>query len=360
MNARIFCGLLLVIGCNEAQKEPLPSSNAGSNQAPAVEIVGVTYQPLDTVLHLDGELSAYESVELRARANGYLARVLVDRGSRVKQGQLLATIVAPELNAQRAEAESKLEGDRGTYQRLLAAAKTPGAVADDELERASATMKADRARVDSLKAMEQYLAVTAPFEGVITERNVHPGALVGPQAGTNQPPMLKLEQVQKLRLTVPVPESLAGAIAPGAPATFSVRAFPGQKFSGVTSRIARSIDAKTRAMSVELDVDNENGALAPGMFADVSWPVKRAAPSLFVPQSAFVQSTEKTFVVRVKDGTLEQVPVQRGVLQGDLLEIFGPLQQGDQVARRASEDLRTGVKVAVRAPAPTPSASAAQ
>jgi len=358
MRQLIFAGILLAFGCNEAQKEPPPSPGAGHNQAPAVELVGVTSKPLDTVLHLDGELSAYETVELRARANGYLASVLVDRGSNVKQGQLLATIVAPELNAQRAEAQSKLDGDQGTYQRLQAAAKTPGAVAGDELERAAATTRADQARVDALKAMEQYLAVIAPFEGVITERNVHPGALVGPQAGTNQPPMLKLEQVRRLRLTVPVPESLAGAIAPGATASFSVRAYPGQKFSGVTSRISHSIDTQTRAMSVELDVDNPNGTLAPGMFADVSWPVKRDAPSLFVPQSAVGQSTEKTFIVRIKDGVAEQIPVQRGIAQGDLLEIFGPLQATDQVARRASEDLRTGTRVTVRSPTPAPAASA--
>jgi RND family efflux transporter MFP subunit len=285
--------------------------------------------------------------------------VLVDRGSKVKQGQLLAKIVAPELNAQHAEAQSKLEGDRGTFQKLQAASQTPGAVAGDELERASATVQSDQARVDAIKAMEQYLTVTAPFDGMVTERNVHPGALVGPQAGTNQPPMLKIEQVQKLRLTVPVPESLAGAIAQGAPANFTVRAFPGAKFTGITSRISHSVDVQTRAMSVELDVDNKDGRLAPGMFADVSWPVKRDAPSIFVPPSAVGQSTEKTFVVRIKDGTAEQVAVQRGATQGELQEVFGQLQEGDQVAKRASEDLRSGTKVTLRAAAPAPSGSAA-
>jgi RND family efflux transporter MFP subunit len=332
-----------------------PVSSAGP--VPTIEVVQVVSKPLDTVTHLEGELAPYESVALHARANGYVSRVPVDRGSRVKTGSLLVAIVAPELGAQRAEAQAKLLGDKSTLDRLKAAAQTPGAVAGHEIELAEATVAADRSRLDSLWAIEQYLVVNAPFDGVITERNVHPGALVGPQTGANAPPMLRIEQVHKLRLTVPVPEALVGAIADGATASFTVRAFPGVKFTGVTSRVAHTLDVKTRSMPVELDVDNADGRLAPGMFADVSWPVKRPAPSLFVPPGAVGQSTERTFVARVQDGVVEQVLVQRGAVQGNLVEVFGGLSAGDTVARRASEDLKGGTRVETRAPAPAPSAS---
>jgi RND family efflux transporter MFP subunit len=317
----------------------------------SVEVTKVISKPLDTSAHLEGELSPYESVAIYARVSGFVADVRVDRGSRVKKGDLLATIVAPELRAQRAEAQAKLLGDRATFDRLKAAAQTPGAVAENEVQTAQATVQADEARLDSLRAVEQYLTVTAPFDGVITSRDVHPGALVGPQGAGSSTPMLTLEQVHRLRLTVPVPESLAGAIAAGAPATFTVRAYPGVKFAGKVARIAQSVDAKTRSMAVELDIDNADGRLAPGMFAEVSWPVKRTVPSLFVPPAALVQSTEKTFVARIRDGVVEQVPVQRGVVQGDLVEVFGALQEGDAVARRGSEELRPGTHVEVRAPA---------
>jgi RND family efflux transporter MFP subunit len=162
--------------------------------------------------------------------------------------------------------------------------------------------------------------------------------------------MLKLEQVHRLRLTVPVPESLTGAIAAGEPANFTVRAYPGVKFTGTVARIAQSIETKTRSMAVELDIGNADGRLAPGMFAEVVWPVKRTTPSLFVPPAALVQSTEKTFVARIHDGVVEQVPVQRGVQQGDLVEVFGPVQEGDVIARRGSEELRSGTHVEVRTP----------
>jgi len=347
--------VLFATACNGARTEPSPGaapSGSAAAAVPTVEVVPVASKPLDTTTQLEGELTPYERVAIFARANGFVSRVLVDRGTHVKQGQLLLTVVAPELGAQRAEAQAKLQGDKTTFDRLKAASQTPGAVAGHEVEVAESAMQADQARLDALRAMEQYLAITAPFDGTVTERGVHPGALVGPQGGNAAAPLLRIEQVHKLRLTVSVPESLVGGIAEGVTATFSVRSFPGVKFTGITKRVAGSIDAKTRSMPVELDVDNADGRLAPGMFAAVVWPVKRAAPSIFVPPSAIVQSTERTFVARVKDGTVEQVPVQRGINQGDLVEVFGAVQAGDVVAKRGSEDLRNGLHVEVRSPKP--------
>jgi RND family efflux transporter MFP subunit len=358
----LVCATLMafaVPACNVARSDTSSSSAPSASASPAVpvvEVVQVVAKPLDTTTHLEGELTPYENVALYARASGFVSRVPVDRGSRVKKGDLLVSVVAPELGAQRAEAQAKLEGDRLTYERLKAAAQTPGAVAEHEVELARARVDADQAQLDSLRSVEQYLTVTAPFEGVITERNVHPGALVGPQGAGGSTPMLRLQQVSVLRLTVPVPESLAGAIAEGATVPFTVRAFPGVTFNGVTRRVSHSVDTATRSMPVELDVDNADGRLAPGMFADVLWPVKRSVPSLFVPPGAIVQSTERTFVARIRDGVIEQVPVQRGSTQGDLVEVFGALQQGDTVARRGSEDMRNGAHVEVKAAAPAASA----
>ena len=339
--------------CNSGRGDGSTSSapSAGAAAAtPTVDVVPVVSKALDTTTQLEGELEPYERVAIFARASGFVSKVLVDRGSHVKQGQLLVTIVAPELGAQRAEAQAKLQGDKSTFDRLKAASQTPGAVAGHELEVAEATMQADQARLEALRAMEQYLAITAPFEGTVVERGVHPGALVGPQVGGAATPLLRIEQNYRLRLIVSVPESLVGGIAEGVTATFSVRSFPGVKLTGVTKRVSGSIDTRTRSMPVELDVDNADGRLAPGMFAIVVWPVKRAAPSIFVPPSSIVQSTERTFVARVKDGIVEQVPVQRGVAQGDLIEVIGALRADDMIARRGSEDLRNGLHVETRAP----------
>jgi RND family efflux transporter MFP subunit len=339
--------LLLSLLCcaGEGDKKGPPD---GSVAAPTVEVVEVVSRPLDTTTHLEGELTAFESVALYARTPGFVSAVPVDRGTRVKKGQLLVHIVAPEVGAQRAEAQAKLLADQSTAQRLESAAKTPGAVSQNELELAQAALHADEARVASISALEQYLTVTAPFDGIITERNVHPGALVGPQGAGSTTPMLKLEEVSKLRLTVPVPESLAGAIAEGTPAPFFVRAYPGTAFTGTVARVARSVDARTRSMPVELDVDNSDGRLAPGMFADVKWRIKRDAPSLFVPVSAVVTTTERTFVVKISDGVAHPVTVSRGTAVGDQLEVFGALSAGETVAVRGSEELREGTRVVAR------------
>jgi RND family efflux transporter MFP subunit len=340
--------LLALAACGRATStQPEPAATAPAATA-ELEVVRVVAKKLDTKAHLEGELTPYEAVAIHARANAFVTSVPVDRGSRVKKGQLLASLTAPELSAQRAEAEARVQADRSTFERLRAASKTEGAVAGHDVELAEASLHADQARVETLRTMEQYLTVSAPFDGVVTERDVHPGALVGPQAGMATP-MFRLEQVDTLRLTVPVPESLVSVIDEGALATFSVRAFPEERFSGTTRRISRSVDPRTRAMMVELDVANADGRLAPGMFADIEWPVRRSRATLFVPPGAVVQSTEKTFVARIVDGVVEQVAVQRGTAMGDLIEVFGALAEGDQVARRGSEELRTGVRVRVRA-----------
>jgi RND family efflux transporter MFP subunit len=352
MRTALVAITLALAACDHAQEPTPPAANAQESTTPTVEVVPVTSGKLDTTARLPGELAPYEMVALYPRVNGFVEEISVDRGSVVRRGQLLARLSAPELASQRAEAQSKLSAAQSTYERTKAAADTPGAVAKHDLEVAEAAVKADEARVQSLKTLEGYLYVRAPFDGVITERNVHPGALVGPPAGANEKPMLRLESVGHLRLTVAVPETDVGAIAEGAKAEFVVRTWPGQKFSGVIKRVAHAIDTKTRTMPVELDVDNSNGKLAAGMFAEVFWPIRRDTPSLFVPPSAIVQTTEKTYVDRVRDGVVEQVSVQRGTALKDRVEVVGPLEAGDIVLRRGSEELKDGTKVKTKAYAP--------
>jgi RND family efflux transporter MFP subunit len=339
--------LVLIVALASCQRSlASPATAAAAAEVVAtVEVVQVTADKLDTTARLPGELTAYETVALYPRVNGFVERIDVDRGSTVKRGQLLARLSAPELASQRAEAQSHLSAARSTFERTRAASETPGAVAKHDLEVAEATVRAEEARVRSLETLEGYLSVRAPFDGVITERNVDLGALVGPPAGANATPMLRMESVGHLRLTVAVPETDVGAIAGDTKAEFVVRTWPGQRFSGVIKRVAHAIDTKTRTMPVELDVENVNNKLAPGMFAEVFWPIRRDAPSLFVPSSAIVQTTETTYVDRVRGGAIEQVAVQRGTALKDRVEVFGPLQAGDLVLSRGSEELKDGTKV---------------
>lgn len=342
--------LVTPLACAPAPPSPAHDGARGASlpAVSTVEVVAVARRPLATTTHLQGELAPYESVSVYARANGFVASVAVDRGAAVREGQLLARLVAPEMAAQRAEVEARLQGEQSTLERLRAAARTEGAVTAHEVDLAEAAVHGDCARVRALRDVEGYLTVRAPFAAVVTERNVHPGALVGPAMGAATPPMFKLEQIARLRLNVAVPEQLAGEVAEGAAARFTVRAWPLMPFEGVIQRLSRTVDRRTRTMTIELDVDNAAGRLAPGMYADVVWPVRREAPTAFVPPSAVVQTTERTFVVRVRDGVVEQVLAQRGMTVGDQVEVFGELAQGDLVARRGSDELLPGTHVHTR------------
>ncbi|MBI3665373.1 MAG: efflux RND transporter periplasmic adaptor subunit [Acidobacteria bacterium] len=344
---------------------------------PAVDVVEVVSKRPERTIRLPGEFMPYLSVAVYPKVTGFLETVMVDRGSIVKKDQILARLVAPELKAQlaeaqskrqaveaqRVEAEAKLLAEQSTYERLKAAAATPGVVAGNDLVLAEKAVEAARARVRSVESstkaaqdaaqaieeIERYLEVTAPFDGVITERKVHPGALVGPAGGPGAAmPMFHLEQISRLRLVVAVPEVDLAGIATGARVSFTAPAYPAETFYGTIARPARSVDVKTRSMPVELDVQNADGRLAPGMFPEVAWPVRRSRPSLYVPPSAVVVTTERTFLIRVSQGKAEWVNVARGAPAGDLIEVFGALAAGDRIVRRGSDELRAGTPVAAK------------
>jgi RND family efflux transporter MFP subunit len=343
----------------------------GQNGAPAVETAKVVARLLDKTVTIPADLTAYQGVNIHAKVTSFVEDMRVDRGSWVKQEQTLATLSAPELQAQtlkaeaelqsararQAEAEARTVSARSTFERLKAAAQTPGVVAGNDVEIAEKTLEAAQAQgeamtssvaaaaaaIKALKDLESYLVLRAPFDGVITERHVHPGSLVGP-SGTA---VVRIEQISRLRLTVPVPEIYVAGITKGTRVTFSVSAYPGQTFEGVIARPAHSLDIKTRSMLVELDVTNSKQVLAPGMFAEVQWPVSRAQASLFVPTTSVVRTSERQFVVRLRNGAAEWVDVRRGQVNGNLIEVFGDLREGDVVARRGTDEIRPGARVAV-------------
>ena len=342
--------------------------------AQTVDVVKVVSKKVERKIELPGEFLPYQSVVVRAKVTGFVNKVNVDRGSIVKEGQLLAILEAPELTAQRleaeakvqsiesqrAEAEAKVVSAESTYQKLKGASATPGVVSGNDLvivqkavDAAQAqahafeeSARAARSSVQALKDMEGYLKVTAPFHGIITERNVHPGALVGP--GASSPAMFQLEQNLRLRLVVAVPEVDVSGIERGARVSFTVPAYPGESFTAPIARVAHSMDIKTRSMAVELDLNNSSGRLAPGMYPNVLWPVRQAKAALLVPDSSIVTTTERTFVIRVHDGIAEWVNVSRGPAAGDLVEINGPLREGDLVVERASDELRAGTRVNIQ------------
>ena len=373
----IAINIVAMVSCGGTDRATGGAPAAAASGSVAVDIVRVVRQPLDVQLSLPGELTAYQSVAIFSRVSGFVKTVSVDRGSSVQAGDLLATLEAPELVAQRSEAQSKLQGaeaqlsaarakadaDRSTFDRLKAASAIPGVVAGNDVVIAEKAADASRSQVaaaeggveaarqalNALRDMEGYLRVSAPFAGVVTERNVHPGALVGPStSGGGAVPLVRLVDTHRLRLVVPVPEAYAAELQTGVQIPFSVAAYPGQSFTGSVARIARAVDVSTRTMAVELDVTNADGRLAPGTFCQVAWPVRRPSPSLFVPSASVAATTDRTFVIRIRAGKTEWVDVKTGLTSGPLVEVFGDLQAGDEVASRGTDELRPGTSVRPR------------
>ena len=134
---------------------------------------------------------------------------------------------------------------------------------------------------------------------------------------------------------------------------FTVAAYPGQTWSGTIARIAHAVDVSTRTMAVELDVSNADGRLAPGTFCQVQWPLRRTAPSLFVPTGSVASTTDRTFVIRIRDGKTEWVNVKTGLTSGPRVEVFGDLKSGDEVAGRGTDELRPDTAVRARETKPT-------
>lgn len=336
-------------------------------RAQKIEFTSVVSKPVSRSIDLPAEVEPFLSVSLHARVQGYVEKINVDRGSVVKQGDVLVELSAPEMASHIAEAEARIqaiESDRlqaeaqlaalrSTYEKTQKAAETPGAVAGNELVQMQQQIAAQQALIQSkrqsaqaveadvraLKEMQSYLRIVAPFDGVITERLVHPGALVGPAADA---PLVVLEQISKLRVVVAVPEEDYGSVVQGSKVAFHIPAFPERIYSGTVARSAHALDPKTRTLPVELDVTNTDGSLAPGMYPTVTWPVRRARPAIMVPVSSIVTTTERTFVIRNHDGHAEWVDVKKGHVEGPLMEVMGPLQVGDKIVTRATDEIREG------------------
>ncbi|MBI2275583.1 MAG: efflux RND transporter periplasmic adaptor subunit [Bacteroidetes bacterium] len=341
----------ILLGCAEKKKET--TAKAAEKIAPAAyETAVVETGGVATLIKLPAQLAAWQEVSIFPKVNGYVKTVSVDVGSLVGAGQNLMSLEAPELEQAATQAKEKYARtkadyaiDREHYQRLLEAAKTAGAVSTLDISTYKAKMEADSAVSNAEKAnwqMQQtmlgYLRVTAPFAGVITERNVHPGALVS-TAGKEKP-MLELKQVNHLRLQVDVPEAVAAAIQKQDTVYFYVSALQGEQLSGFISRRSKNINAQYRSERMEIDVPNPKGKLAPGMYADVVLHSKGNAAALLVPATAVVTSTERKYVLVIRDGKISKVDVSTGNQTASKTEIFGNLKAGEKVVLKATDEIR--------------------
>lgn len=373
--SNIFKNTLFISGCflisfqlvsckSKEEKEEKKVEEAKKEQAKTKapeEVFLLQKGTLTTDLQLPGELVSYQKTDIYAKVNSFVQKVSVDVGSQVRKGQLLAVMVAPEISSQISAAYSRWKSQQATfaaskafYNRLLETSKTPGTVAGNDLEQAEARSNSDYAQLtaakafyDEMKVTQSYLTITAPFDGVITARNINPGAYVGPSGSGDALPMLTLQQQDHMRLVIFIPEGNTSLIHVGDTLQFTTSSMPGQVFSGKIARRAGALDQKLRTERVEMDVypKGNNKALLPGMTVEVNMPLPTNNASFIVPKTAVVNSDAGIYLVQVKGGTFHYQNVTLGKSDDKRIQVFGSLNVSDTIVLNSSEEQREGENV---------------
>ncbi len=333
---------------------------------PTVAVVYPLAEKPDEDLVLPGSLLAYVESPIYARTNGYLVRWYKDIGSRITKGELLAKIDTPEV-------DQELDQTRATRQQILAQMDLAKISADrwenlrktdsvsaqeaDQYEsgykQSQANLAAADANVRRLEQLEGFKNVYAPFSGVLTRRNVDPGALINAGAGATGRELFDLAQIDPLRVYTSVPQAYAPFIKVGAKTAVTLQEFPGQKFFGKVVRTAEAIDPATRTLLTEVDVPNKDGRLLPGSLGEVHFSVGSGVSKVTVPVNAMLFRSEGPRVAVIgPDGKVQLRPINIGRDYGTTLEILGGISPTDRIVINPPDSLEQGQPVNVAQPPP--------
>jgi membrane fusion protein, multidrug efflux system len=331
---------------------------------PTVAVVQPKSESGNDELVLPGNLLAFEESPIFARTNGYLLRWYKDIGSHVQKGELLAAIDTPEVDQELSQARA----GREQIKAALALAKISAdrwvnlrksdSVSQQETDQqtsgyqqAQANLAASDANVRRLEELESFKNVYAPFTGVLTRRNVDPGALINSGAGAAGRELFDIARVDPLRVYVSVPQAYAPAMKVGVKAAVTLQEFPGQKFIGTIARTADSIDPATRTLNTEVDVPNKDGQLLPGSFGQVHFATGTTVPRITIPVNTMLFRAQGAQVAVVgDDGKVHLRSINIGRDFGATLEILSGLDVSDQIVINPSDSLEDGQQVHVAKP----------
>ncbi len=365
--ALLLAGLITLITHSRASKALAKETQQSA--VPYVAVVHPTLEKPDEDLVLPASLQAWKESPIYARTNGYLVQWYKDIGSRVKRGELLAKIDTPEVDQELSQARAareqivaqlnlaKISADR--YQALRKSDSVSQQEADQQVsgyQQSVANLAAADANVKRLEQLESFKNVYAPFSGVLTRRNVDPGALINAGAGGRE--LFDISEVDPIRVFVNVPQSYAAQVKTGTPAWIELQEFPGQKFQGKVARTADALDPATRTLTAEVDVPNKDGRLLPGSYGQVHFAItNKEVVKLTVPVNAMLFRAEGPRVAVVGDGGKVQLrTINIGRDYGSTLEILGGIQPNESVIINPSDSVEDGqeVRIAQSQPAGAP------
>ncbi|HVN28549.1 MAG TPA: efflux RND transporter periplasmic adaptor subunit [Candidatus Binataceae bacterium] len=312
-------------------------------QGQRVLVTHVVHAPKSRALKIPASIHGFIETPVYAKVPGYLKTIKVDKGDRIKNGQMLALLESPELDHQVENARANYQIAKITDDRNQSLLRT-GVVAQQTADDSHASMLQAYATLNQLIATQKYEIIDAPFDGIVTARNVDPGALI-PQATTATTPgvpIVSLATLSPLRIYADVPQSAAPFIHDGDQAIISVREYPRRTFPGAVTRHPDALDVETRTMRVEVDLENRDQALLPGMYAIVSLSVASASDVAMVPDDALIFHGGKVLVPVVRDQRLHLAEVTLGYDDGINVEVISGINENDVVAVNVGQSAREG------------------
>jgi RND family efflux transporter MFP subunit len=335
-------------------REDVRSREATIRKGPRVRVAAVKASPGLRRLTLQGEARPFAEVTLYAKVAGFLHDLRVDKGDRVKSGQLLATVTAPELDSQYLAAVADAKNKRVNAKRLTAL-QPSGVVSVQELDQGQALADVADATEATLATQRGYRVIKAPFDGIVTARFADPGTLIqsAANAQSGAVPIVAVAKGDKLRVYVYVDQASAAFVRPGDPATITVAERPGWSRQAEVTRTTGALSPKTRTMQTEVDVDNPDRAILPGSYVDVQLEV-RVPTLLEIPSEALITRGDKTQVAIVQEGKVHYRPVVVADDDGQTARLVSGVAAGDRVALNLGSDVEDGGAVQEVAPAKPP------
>ena len=324
----------LALACGCAKPSAAEPPKAAAPEAPPVEVIVAPIKrgPITRSITVPAVVRAQQQVTLYAKVAGYLKNIRVDRGDRVKEGDVIGEVEAPELLADQARLAAEVDVARTDYRRLAEArGKAPDLVVPLTVDTAKAKLEMATANFKRNETLLAYTKITAPFAGVITKRWVDPGALIPAATGSSSPQsaaVVTLMDFSTVRVEAGVPEPEAPLIQNGLAAEIEIEELGGKSFTGTVTRFAQALDDATKTMATEVEIPNPQGVLRPGMFATMKLAVERKADALLAPGEALVVDKAKTSVFTVVEGKAKKTTVKVGFQDGKFAEILDGLADG--------------------------------
>jgi RND family efflux transporter MFP subunit len=315
-------------------------------RGPRVLVVAVQHAPKTRSLEVPGTIHGFIETQVYAKIAGYLKSIPVDKGDRIKKGQLLSLFESPELDHEVANARASYRLARITDDRNQSLLRS-GVIARQGADESGARVREAKAALAQLVAMQQYKEIRAPFDGKVTARYIDPGSLI-PQStapASANVPLLALATLSPLRIYADVPQSVAPFVRDGDPATITVAEYPGRIFEGSVSRHPEALTSATRTMLVEVDLPAEDHALLPGMYAKMGLRVSAPEGPPQVPDDALIFRDGKPVVPLVRNDHLKLAEVMLGYDDGVNVQITRGVEAGDIVAINVGQAARDGAPV---------------